>query len=267
MFEFLELQFMQRALIAGVFIGSTLSLLGVFVVLRKSAFFGDAVAHFAFAGIAVGFLLAVHPIAAAVAVSLALALGMGYVQNKAPAQSLDTIIGIFFSGAAALGIFIIGLLHGYRVDLFQYLFGDIIAISSSDIAAAAIITVVVAGILAFLWKPLFKVTFNREIAFISGVRVSMVDYMFLGLLAVVTAMSIKVVGIILVPALLVIPAASAKNFSRSFRQMVFYSLFFGVASVVGGLIGSFYLNTASGATIVLMSIVFFAATLIAPHSE
>jgi len=91
--------------------------------------------------------------------------------------------------------------------------------------------------------------------------------MFLGLLAVVTAMSIKVVGIILVPALLVIPAASAKNISRSFRQMIFYSLFFGVASVVGGLIGSFYLNTASGATIVLMSIVFFAATLIAPHSE
>lgn len=260
MFEILSLQFMQRALIAGILMGATLSLLGVFVVLRRSAFFGDAVAHFAFAGIALGFLLAINPILAAVVVSLFLALGMGYLHNRAPAQSLDTIIGIFFSGAAALGIFIIGLLKGYRVDLFQFLFGDIIAISYQDVITALLISILVGVIFFLTWKPLFKITFNKEIAQVSGVRVHWYEYLFLGLLAVVTAMSIKVVGIILVPALLVIPAATAKNISRNFRQMILYSVFFGVMSVVGGLIGSFYLNTASGATIVLLSVLFFILT-------
>lgn len=261
MFEILEFQFMQRALAAGILIGATLPLLGVFVVLRRSAFFGDAVAHFAFAGIALGFLLAINPIVAAVAVSVILALGMGYLQNRAPAQALDTIIGIFFSGAAALGIFIIGLLEGYRVDLFQFLFGDIIAISRQDVIVAAIITSFVLVILKMHWKKLFRITFNREIAEVSGLKVKLYDYLFLGLLAIVTAVSIKIVGIILVPALLVIPAASAKNISRNFRQMILYSALLGSASVIGGLISSFYLNTASGATIVLLSILFFVATL------
>lgn len=262
MLEILELQFMQRALVAGVLMGATLSILGVFVVLRRSAFFGDAVAHFAFAGIALGFLFSVNPIVAAVAVSFILALGMGYLQNRAPAQALDTIIGIFFSGAAALGIFIIGLLKGYRVDLFQFLFGDIIAISRQDVVSATIIMIVVLGILWMNWKQLFRITFNRELALVSGVNVRIYDYLFLGLLAIVTAVSIKIVGIILVPALLVIPAASAKNISRTFREMLFYSLAFGVLSVLAGIFGSFYLNTASGATVVLTSIVIFALTLL-----
>jgi len=261
MFEILSFEFIQRALVAGILMGATLPLLGVFVVLRRSAFFGDAVAHFAFAGIALGFLLAINPIVAAVAVSVILALGMGYLQNRAPSQALDTIIGIFFSGAAALGIFIIGLLKGYRVDLFQFLFGDIIAISIEDVIVAAIITVFILVILKQTWKQLFRITFNREIAQVSGVKVKLYDYLFLGLLAIVTAVSIKIVGIILVPALLVIPAAAAKNISRNFKQMIFYSALLGIVSVVGGLIGSFYLNTASGATIVLLSILFFVATL------
>ncbi len=261
MLELLQYQFIQRALVAGVFMGGTLSLLGVFVVLRKSAFFGDAIAHFAFAGIALGFLFSVNPVVAAVVTSLGLALAMGYIQNRTPVHTLDTIIGIFFSGAAALGIFVIGLLKGYRADLFQYLFGDIIAITLSDVIFSAIIAAGVVIVLFFTWKPFFKIIFNKEIARISGVRVNLYEYIFLGLLAAVTAVSIKIVGIILVPALLVIPAAAAKNISRNFRQMVFYSVVFGVGSVLFGLFGSLYFNTASGATIVLLSIVLFLVTL------
>lgn len=262
MFEILQFAFMQRAFAAGILMGSVLSLLGVFVVLRKSAFFGDAVAHFAFAGVALGFLLAIHPIAAAVAVSAALAMGMGYLQQRAPAQSLDTLIGIFFSGAAALGIFAISLLQGYRADLFQYLFGDVIAIAPVDVLFSAVVAVATGMILLVVWRPLFKITFNREIARVSGVNVVFYDYLFLGLLALVTAVSIKIIGIILVPALLVAPAAAAKNISKSFRQMVGYAVLFGAASVVVGIIASFYLNTAAGATIVLVSIFFFAATFL-----
>ena len=262
MLEILQLQFMQRALIAGVLVGSTLALLGVYVVLRKSAFFGDAIAYFAFAGIALGFLLAVNPIIAAIFISLVLALGIGFIQNRTPLHSLDTLIGIFFSGAAALGIFIIGLLRGYRVDLFQFLFGDIIAVSSGDVILAIIISLAVMGVFLLAWKPFFKITFNREIARVAGVRVSLYDYLFLALLAVITAISIKIVGIILVPALLVIPAATAKNVSKNLHQMFVYSAIFSSVSVIGGLVTSFYTNTASGATIVLISIALFVLTLI-----
>ena len=261
MFEILQYQFMQRALISGILVGITLALLGVFVVLRKSAFFGDAVAHFSFAGIALGFLFHVNPLITAVFVSLFLALGIGIIQNRAPVHSLDTLIGIFFSGAAAIGIFVIGLLEGYRVDLFQFLFGDIIAVSRQDVVIAIAVCLLVCGALALVWKPLFKITFNREIAQVSGVRVSFYDYLFLLLLALITSISIKIVGIILVPALLVIPAATAKNISKNLHQMFLYSAITSVISVVIGLVGSFYTNTASGAAIVLVSIALFIVTL------
>ena len=259
--EVLQFAFMQRALAAGILMSCTLSLLGVFVVLRKSAFFGDAVAHFAFAGVALGFLLAINPVAAAIAVSVVLALGIGYLQHRLPAQSLDTLIGIFFSGAAAFGIFLIGLLHGYRADLFQFLFGDIIAIAPVDVLFAVGVAGITGLLLLISWRPLFRITFNREIAQVLGVPVVFYDYLFLGLLALVTAVSIKIIGIILVPALLVVPAATAKNISGSFRQMLCYAVIFGAASTMIGLVGSFYLNTAAGATVVLTSIVFFIATL------
>ena len=260
--EVLQFAFMQRALVAGILMACALSLLGVFVVLRKSAFFGDAVAHFAFAGVALGFLLAINPVAAAVAVSVVLALGIGYLQHRLPAQSLDTLIGVFFSGAAAFGIFLIGLLRGYRADLFQFLFGDIIAVTPTDVWFALGIAAATGITFMLLWRPFFKITFNRGIAHVAGVPVVLYDYIFLAMLAAVTAVSIKIIGIILVPALLVVPAAAAKNISRSFRQMLFLSVILGTASVIAGLIGSFYLNTAAGATVVLVSIIFFGATLL-----
>lgn len=247
--------------------GITLAILGVFVVLRKSAFFGDAVAHFTFAGIALGFLLAVDPIITAILLSLLFAFGIIFIQNRAPQQSLDTLIGIFFSGAAALGIFIIGILDGYRADLFQFLFGDIVAISKNDVILSLIVTTGVLLILTFTWKQLFKITFNRDIARVAGINVSVFDYLFIGLLAIVTAVSIKIVGIILVPALLVIPAASAKNISKTFLQLIIYSVIFSLISVIIGLLSSFYLDTASGATIVLSGIVIFVITLISNLSK
>src|SRR3989344_471439 len=260
MFELFELQFMQRALVAGVSTGFALSIIGVFVVLRRSAFFGDAVAHFAFLGIALGFLISMNPIATAVGVSLLLAIGIGYIQRRVSIQSLDTIIGIFFSGAAALGIFTIGLLEGYRVDLFQFLFGDIISVSWTDAFFSVLIAFAVFIIFMITWKPLFRITFNKEVAAVAGGRGEYYEYIFLAMLALVTAVSIKIIGIILVPALLVIPAAAAKNVSQSFKQMIVFSIIFGVLSVLIGLIGSFYFNTASGATIVLTAILFFFIT-------
>src|SRR3989344_7564698 len=210
MFDFLQYPFIQRALLAGLLVGLTLALLGVFVVLRKMSFFGDAIAHFSFTGIALGFLFNINPIVSAVIFSILLALGIGLVQNRT-AISADTTIGVFFSGAAAFGIFIIGLLHGYRSDLFQYLFGDILAITTLDIWLAAALLILTLFIFLLCWKDLFKITFNKEVARTNGVRVVFLEYLFLALLAAATAISIKIIGIILVTALLIIPAATAKN--------------------------------------------------------
>lgn len=261
MLELFYLPFMQRALLSGLLLGVSLSLLGVLVVLKKSAFFGDAIAHFSFAGIALGFLLSLDPIATAVGVSVILALGIGYLQQRATVQSLDTIIGIFFSGAAALGIVTIGLLHGYQPDLFQYLFGDIIAISQRDVTVSLLVTIIVVVTLMLIRKPLLKSIFHREMAEVNGVPVATLDYVFMILLAVTTSLSIKIIGILLVPALLVIPAAAAKNIAQSLRSLIVLTLIIGVVSVIGGLIAAYLFNIAAGAAIVLFGITFFFLTL------
>lgn len=256
----LEYPFMQRALAAGLLMGVLCPLLGVFVVIRRMSFFGDAIAHSAFTGIALGLLLGVDPSLGAVGFAIVIALGMGYLQARSKIPS-DTIIGVFFAGAAALGILLIGLLQGYRTDLFAYLFGDILTIGWRDLAIAAGLLLGVGIVLSALRRPLLQVALNRDMAAVQGVPVAAMEYALMVLLAITVAVSIKLVGIILVTALLIIPAAAARNVSRSMRQMFAFSVAFGMFSVVLGLIGSYSLNTASGPTIVLASILVFAASL------
>ena len=253
--------FFLRALVAGILLAVAASFVGVFVVLRRISFFGDAVGHFAFTGIALGFLVGINPILAAVVFSILIALGIGYLDERSTLAS-DTTIGVFFAGAVAFGIFLIGLLTGYRADLFQYLFGDILAITTSDILTAAVLLGAVLLITAFIWRPLIAATFNRDLARVYDIPVRRAEYLFLVLLATVASLSIKTVGILLVTALLIVPAAAAKNVSKSFRQLLTLTVAISLVSVVGGLLGSYYWNTASGPTIVLTSLFFFVVTLI-----
>lgn len=259
--EIFNYSFLVRALIAGSITGLILSLLGIFVVLRRMAFFGDAVGHFAFTGIALGFLFSIDPILSAVIFSILLAFGIGFIEGQKKLAS-DTIIGVFFSGSAALGILIIGLLKGYRTDLFQYLFGDILSISSFDILVSMILGITVTILTFVFWKKLMQITFNRDLATINAVPVKLFDYLLFVLLAIASALSIKIIGIILVTALLVIPAAAAQNLSYSFKEMVFFAILFGILSVTLGIFLSYYLNTAAGSTIVLTSIIIFILSLI-----
>src|ERR1051326_8132596 len=140
---------MQRALAAGLLMGALCPLLGVYVVIRRMSFFGDAIAHSAFTGIALGLLLGVEPFGAAIAFAVVIALGMGFLQARSRIPS-DTIIGVFFSGAAALGILLIGLLQGYRTSLFSYLFGDILGMGWPDLVGAGLLLGAVAAIVAVL---------------------------------------------------------------------------------------------------------------------
>jgi ABC-type Mn2+/Zn2+ transport system permease subunit len=253
--------FMTRALIAGIFIGLSCSLIGVFIVLRRMAFFSDAIAHTSLAGVAISLLLGANTIAIALLFSVTIALGIGYINKRTP-LSIDTVIGIFFSGAMALAVIIISFISGYQPDLISYLFGNILAITGSDLILAVCIGTFTTGVILTLRKPYLFLTLDRDGARLAGMKTTILDYMFLALLALVVVASIRIVGVILVSALIIIPPATAKNVSRNFTQMIYLSMVFGVASVIGGLVLSYYINSPSGAVIVLFSLVIFIIAII-----
>lgn len=254
--DILEYAFMQRALIAAVLVGMVCSVVGTYVVLKKLAFIGAGISHSAFGGVALGYLLNVSPIGIAIPFSLATAMAIGWVSRKGRISE-DTAIGIFFAGTMALGVLFVGLSTGYNVDLFGYLFGSILSVSSSDIWIILGLGLGVIGVVLLLFKEFFFMSFDEEMAAVSGVPVGWLYFLLLGLIAVTVIVSIKIVGIILVAALLVIPAAAAFQLTRGFVRMMLLSVLFGVVSGVAGLFISYYADLASGATIVLTAAAIF----------
>ncbi|MBI4842772.1 MAG: metal ABC transporter permease [Nitrospirae bacterium] len=258
--EFLAYPFFQRALISSVIVGILCSYAGCFVIMRRMAFFSDAIAHAAFAGIAAGMLFNIDFSVSSVAVALVIAALIAYLSEKT-ALSHDTTIGIGFSAAIASGMLIIGALEGYRGDLFAFLFGDILTISLRDILLLSGTGIAVLSTLAFCFKPLLQIAFNKDLAKVEGINVRFFEYLIFLVIALVVTVSLKIVGIILVTSLLIVPAASAKNLASNMRQLFTLSAVFGVVSGIAGLTASVYLNTPSGPTIVLVSIGIFILTL------
>lgn len=262
MFDFLHYDFFIRALIAGALVGYLAANLGVFVILKKMSFFSEAIAHSSLTGIALGLLLGINPLLGAVGFSIVIALGIASLANRR-AVSMDTLIGVFFSTAMALGVIIIGQLRGYRVDLFGYLFGDILGVSRADvvmIGALAVVTVILLFVFFRVWA---KIAFHRDLARVEGIKVELHDRLFITVLALVVALGIKLVGAVLIGPLVIIPAAAAKNASWNLRSMFLLSSIFGLAAAVIGLILSYFINTASGPTIVLVAAAIFALSFLA----
>ncbi|RLC60039.1 MAG: metal ABC transporter permease [Chloroflexi bacterium] len=265
MLELLSYTFMQRALIAGALIGALCAVIGVYVVLKGLSFIGAGIAHASFGGVALGFLLGVNPVLTAVVFCLLTAWGIGLVSRKGQIKE-DTAVGIFFASTMALGILLIGLMRGYNVDLFGYLFGSILAVTPQDVWVTIGLGAAVLGVVGLLFKELLFITFDPEMAEVTGVPAGKLYFLLLSLIAVTVVVSIKVVGIILVSALIVTPAAAAYQLTEDFRRMMALSVVFGVGSTVGGLLLSYWLNTASGATIVLLAtLVFFVAAMCSPR--
>jgi ABC-type Mn2+/Zn2+ transport system permease subunit len=254
--EILGYGFMQRALVAAVLIGAVTALVGVYVVLRGLAFIGAGIAHASFGGVALGVWLGVDPIAAAVVFCIAVAWGIGWVGEYAEVRE-DTAVGVFFAATMAFGILLIGLMHGYNVDLFGYLFGSVLAVTRADLVMSGALAVVVLAVVALFFKELLFITFDPEMARVSGLPVAALNRLLLSLIALTVVLSIKVVGIVLVSALIVMPAASASQLTEDFRTMMALSVGLGVAAAVGGLLLSYHLDTASGATMVLTATVGF----------
>lgn len=253
---FLSYGFLQRALLAGVFVALACAMLGVFLILRRDSMIGHGLAHVAFAGIAIGLLLNVFPMTIALIVAVVSALSIIGLKEKAGLYG-DTAIAIFSSVGFALGVLVVTVSQGFNVDLFGYLFGDILTIDTSEVVLSICLAAAVVLIVFLYYQRFIYMTFDRESARVSGIRVNRLD-MLLGVLTAVTVvLGMKLVGILLVSALLVIPAAAGLQLASSFKQAIGLSSLVAFVSVVLGLCASFYLDFPASGSIVIISFVFF----------
>jgi manganese/iron transport system permease protein len=254
-----QYDFMQRAFVVALFVGALCSSMGTYVVLRKLSFIGDGLAHASFAGIAIAYLRGANFYAGAAIATIVTALGIGFVHRRGKV-SLDTSIGVLFTGAFALGVFLMSRAPRATVDLQSFLFGSILGVSTYDVAMVVGLGLAVALAVGALWRPLLYTSFDPVVAQAAGIRAAFLDYALLVLIAVTIIVSLQAVGIVLVAALLVTPAAAASQLTKRFLPMMGISCGFGVFSTVGGLYASYELHASSGATIVLLAtLVFFAA--------
>ncbi len=261
MLETWSLPFMQRALLAGLILALLAGYYGPFVVQRGLSFLGSGLAHAAFGGVALGLLLGVEPLWVAVPFTAAVALGITWVRERTSISG-DTAVGIFFAFSMALGIVFLSLKREYTSEAFTYLFGSILAVTATDLWVSA--GLLLLSLLTLpLWGRWAYATFDRELAQADRVPVLLDDYLLAFLVALVVVVAMKLVGLLLVAAFLVIPAAAARQWSRTFSGMVFGAMLVGALSVIAGLQISLQFDVPSGATIVLLqALVFiFAAVL------
>lgn len=257
-----QYDFMQRAFVAALCVGILCSVMGTYVVLRKLSFIGDGIAHASFAGIVIAYLIKIDYYLGAAIVAVLTSLGIGYVHRRGRI-SLDTTIGVLFTGAFALGIFLMSRQRSYAIDLQSFLFGDILSVQASDLWLILALSVAIGITVLLLFRGLLYTSFDPVVAKASGIRADMVEYVLLVMLALTITVSLQAVGIILVAALLVTPAAAAYQLTSRFAPMLALSAGFGACVGVGGLYASYYLQASSGATIVLLAtFVFFAAIAI-----
>ncbi|MDE2573330.1 MAG: metal ABC transporter permease [bacterium] len=259
--------FMVRAFVAALVVGVLCSIVGCYVVVRRLSFIGDGIAHASFAGIVVAYLRHLDYYAGAAVMAVATAVGIGYITRRGRV-SLDTAIGVLFTGAFALGVFLMSQLKNYAVDLQDYLFGNILGVSQLDLTLTLLLAGIVAVVLVVFWRDLLYTSFDPVVAQTSGIPTAWVDYALLVLLALTIIVSLESVGIILVAALLVTPAAAAFQLTRRITSMMLVSACIGALCAVGGLYLSYYVNAASGATIVLVAtLCFFIALAIGRRAQ
>lgn len=256
-----QLAFMQRALAATVLVGLVCAVVGAFVVWKGLSFIGDALAHASFAGVAAAYVLGQSIYLGAAVAAIATALSITFLSRRAR-LSVDTVIGVLFAFAFSLGIVIMSRVRNYTGDLFGFIFGNVLGIGSSDLVVIAISGSVIVGVVLLLYKELFFVAFDPVMAEASGLPVAALQYSLLVLLGATVVVAMQAIGIILVVAMLVTPAATASMVTRRFHRIMLLGGALSTVASVAGLYLSYYANVPSGAAIVLVSTAMFLATLL-----
>lgn len=257
--EILSYGFIQRALVAGTLIAVLCAVLGVFLVLRRLSLIGDGLAHVTFGSVAVSLLFRVNPVyvtLAAVPLVLLSSLGILRLTDKARIYG-DAAIGIVSSLGIACGVLLASVAGGYNVDLFSYLFGNILSISSTELVISAVLFAIVMLLVGFLYNDLFAITFDEDLAKTSGIKTGAINAALVLLTALTVVLAMNVVGIMLISALLILPAVSALQVARGFMATLITAAGFAVFSVVSGIFGSFVLNLPTGATVVIINVFLF----------
>ncbi|MBD3328228.1 iron chelate uptake ABC transporter family permease subunit [Candidatus Peregrinibacteria bacterium] len=251
MLEILQLPFMERALIAGIILAALMAILGVFVVLRKMAFFSDGIAHASLAGVALGIVFSWNPLIVALISSAVFAAIIFLLQDKFNINS-DTAIGILFTSGMALGVLLISLQPGYQPELMSFLFGNILAITKSEIPIILVVSLVIVCFILHRFKQLILVSIDEETAMVSGIRVKSLQLALYILLALAVVLGIKILGVILVSALLIIPIASAKIFAKSIKALIILSIIIAEVVMISGIFLSYYIDLPTGPIVILL---------------
>jgi zinc transport system permease protein len=256
----LGLGFLQRALAAGMFLGLACALLGVFLVLKKDAMLGHGLSHVTFAGVALALAVGALPLAVALAAAVFAAVVLSWLKNRAGLYG-DTAIGIFSSVSLAAGVLLVSLSRKFNISLLGYLFGEILAVQALDVWLSAGLAVAAAAAVLAGGRRLMYVTFDAESARAAGVPTRRLDLILSILAAVTVVLGTKIVGLLLVSALLVIPAAAGLQVATSFRRALGYAAVTAVLSVTGGIAAAFALDLPASATVVLLSFLLFCLSL------
>ena len=250
--EALQFGFMRNALMAGVLVSIACGIIGTFVVVKRIVFISGGIAHAAYGGIGLGYFLKFNPILGAIVFSVAAALGMGVVQRKTR-QRADTVIGVIWAIGMALGVILVDLTEGYKADLMSYLFGSILAVPPSDLLIILVLDLVIIALVASFYKELLAISFDETFATVENVPVDAIYMILVCMIALTVVMMMRVVGLIMVIALLTMPAAISGQFVKNMKTMMVLASILGVIFTTTGLWLSYFLNLTSGATIILVS--------------
>ncbi len=254
--EILSYGFIQRALVAGAFISVLCAVLGVFLVLKRFSLIGDGLAHVTFGSVALGLFLKTYPFYVAVPVTMLSSLGILKLTDKGRVFG-DAAIGIVSAIGIAGGVILASVAGGFNVDLFSYLFGNILSINNAEVATAISLSIVVVILVKVFYHDLFSVTFDEEYAKVSGIKTKRVNKILILLTSLTVVLAMKIVGIMLVSSLLIFPAVTALQVARSFKSAILYASIAALASVFLGTTVSFILNLPTGASIVMLNFIIF----------
>ena len=260
--EALSYGFVQKALVAGIAVALICSFMGTFLVLRRYSLFGDGIAHVAFGGVSVGLFLGVFPLWTAFIVSIFGGLGLQKLRQSTKISG-DAAVAVVLVSGLAIGVILVSSSGGFSVDLFSFLFGSILLISNEDTAMILGISAGIIATLVVMQKQFLHLTFNEEQAKIAGLPVTVLNYAFVILASVTVVTSMRLVGILLISALIVIPNISAMMFGKGFKKTVIISMSISVISVVSGILLSYYYNVAPSGTIVMIAVAILIGVLAA----
>ncbi len=261
MLEILSYDFMQRAFIAGIIIAILASVSGTFVVLRRYSMISETLAHSALVGVAVGLVAGFNPLWMAVIVAILAAWLIEYLRSEFALYS-DAVLAILLSGSLAIAVIIVSLGGAFNNSLFSYLFGSILSVSYEDVVTISIFGSIALALLLMFSKELYFIAYDEEVAKTSGIKVKLLNFLLVSVVAVIIALSIRVVGSLLIGALMVIPTISALQYKQGFFKTGLISMFIALLAVIAGMILSYHFSLPSGATIVLCVLVIFIFSLV-----